>query len=84
MAYRAARRMTINGRVYDIGDEVPLDAVPPRSITTLVNMRRIIEVPEPTTGSVQVKLDAPARRRRGRPKGSKNKRLPAMAVSVEG
>lgn len=76
MAYRAAKPLTLMGRQYLPGDEIPLSEIPPRSIPVLVNQRRIVEV-----ASQDAAPPEPARRR-GRPKGSKNRR-PALA-GVEG
>jgi len=77
MAYRAARRMTVMGTVYEAGDVIPLAAIPPKSIATLVGMRRIIEIADDVSSEVIPIM----RRPRGRPKGSgKKQRLAALGA----
>ena len=87
--YVAARKLTAMGHVYEVREQVPVSALPPRTLRNLLTLRRLAEV---EAGSVEEMRDPPmlaippqptgdpTARKRGRPKGSRNK---AALVAAE-
>ena len=52
MAYVAARRLVLLGKTYDAGVAIPADVIPERKLQGLLNLRKILTVPDkPTTST---------------------------------
>ena len=71
------------GRVYEPGAEVPMGAVPPHALSNLLKLRRLHEVADTMSAAKHVAAEPAAEsvaRKRGRPKGSRNK---AALVAAE-
>ena len=85
--YVAARKLTVMGRVYEPGERIAISDVPARTLRLLLSLRRLAEVEnEPASPKAvsAVVVEVPqVSRRRGRPKGSRNKSKAAL-VAAEG
>ncbi len=90
--YVAARKLLVSGVVYQPGDEVPVSAVPPRTLRNLLTLRRLLEVEAPTEKEWRdpPTMSAPPQptgdvstRKRGRSKGARNKPKTAALVAAE-
>lgn len=63
---RAVRRLTIMGKSYAPGDEVPMALCPPHTRASLLHLRRLEEVPDIEPASQATPAASPPARKRQR------------------
>jgi hypothetical protein len=51
MGYVAARRLVLLGKSYDAGDDIPAQVIPERKLQGLLNLRKVLTVPDKPTST---------------------------------